>query len=127
MKLLEFITVYTFARIKDEDKMTLAEMSKKYSSSFFLIPRIYCKDGFNVSVQVHHGAYCASENGIQQFGLQWKDVEWGYPSNPLTDEKYNPEDSSGESVGAYVPIEIMDELIEQHGGIDINTTLNKYL
>lgn len=127
MKLTEFLTVYTFARVKDQENETLEDMQDNYRSSFFYIPKIFCNDGFRISIQVHHGAYCCSENGERTFGLKWERVEWGYPSEPLTDEKYNLEDPSGLSVGGYVPIEIMEELIEQHGGINIKTTLENYL
>ena len=125
MKLSEFLTVYTFARMKEQNRMTMEQMNERYSISPFLIPRIYCKDGFNVSIHVHRGAYCASENGTQHFGLKWERVEWGYPSEPLPESKYNPEGSSGYSIGANVSVEIMEELIELHGGIDIHQTLEK--
>lgn len=127
MKLSEFLTVYTFARIYKNENATLEDMHDNYKNLYFYIPRIYCNDGFDISIQVHHGAYCASENGAREFGLDWQMVEWGYPSEPLTDEKYNLEDEYGTSVGGYVPIEVMEELIEQHGGIDLKTTLEKYL
>lgn len=127
MKLSEFLTVYTFAHLGDIEETTIDNLEKTYQEYFFYIPKIYCNDGFNVSIQVHNGAYCASENGYREFGLDWQKVEWGYPSEPLTDEKYNPENPEGDSVGAYVPIEVMEELIEQHGGIDIMTTFKKYL
>ena len=130
MKLSEFLTVYSFAFLsfrRSNSTPTIDELRENYSKYFFIIPKIYCNDGFKVSIQVHNGAYCSSENGYREFGLDWREVEWGYPSEPLTDEKYNPEDEAGTSVGGYVPIEIMEELIEQHGGIDLKTTLEKYL
>lgn len=127
MKLSEFLTVYSVARLQGLGYEDIDTISVAYHDNFFLIPKIYCNDGFNVSIQVHNGAYCASENGYREFGLDWREVEWGYPSQPLTDKKYNPEDPDGTSVGGYVPIEVMEELIEQHGGIDLKTTLEKYL
>lgn len=126
MKLSEFINVYSFAQLKKRDAMSLKQMQEEYFRNFLLIPRIYCNDGFNVSVQIKYGSYCESENKCQ-FGLEWKTVEWGYPSEPMDERKYNPEDSSGRSVGCFVPIETMDELIEQHGGLDLKTTLENSL
>lgn len=130
MKLSEFLTVYSFAFLSfraNDYAPTIDELKENYSKHFFIIPKIFCKDGFRVSVQVHNGTYCASENGYREFGLDWREVEWGYPSEPLTDKKYNSEDPDGTSVGGYVPIEVMEELIEQHGGIDLKTTLENYL
>lgn len=127
MKLLEFLTVYMFATITGKYKLTFKDISDKYQSCLFYIPIIYCNDGFNLSIQIHNGAYCRSENGFREFGLEWQEVEWGYPSEPLIDEKYNPEEETGTSVGGNVPIEVMEELIEQHGGINIRETLIKYL
>lgn len=127
MKLSEFLTVYSVARLQGLGYKDFDTISVAYKDNFFLIPKIYCKDGFNVSIQVHYGAYCASENGTREFGLDWQKVEWGYPSEPLTNKKYNPEDEYGISVGGYVPIEVMEELIEQHGGINIMETLVMYL
>lgn len=85
---------------------------------YYPLPRIYCKDGFNISIQINNGNYCASENGSRTFGLDWQMVEWGFPSEELTDEKYKTDGD----IGAYVPIEVMDELLESHGGIDYETT-----
>ena len=101
-------------------------MSNVYDNEFFFLPRIYCKDGFNISIQVHQGNYCASENGTRTFGLDWKLVEWGFPSEYIDGKKYKAESSpTTESVGGYVEIELMDELCEEHGGIDLAKTLQE--
>ena len=129
MKLSEYLTLNVFAELQgiSNSKVTIGDLERNYKKHFILIPRIYCNDGFNVSIQVHRGAYCASENGYREFGLDWKEVEWGYPSEPLTDEKYNPENPGGDTIGGNVPIEVMEELLEQHGGINVKETLVKYL
>ena len=95
-----------------------------YERSFFHLPRIYCKDGFNISIQVNCGNYCGSENGWRKFGKEWKGVEWGYPSEEIDSVKYNSEseDTIG-SVGC-IETELIDELLESHGGIDIVATLS---
>lgn len=100
---------------------------KNYSSNFFHLPRIYCKDGFNISIQVNDGNYCGSENGYRQFGSEWKLVEWGFPSQPIDHKLYMSECETDEettnSVGS-VETEQIDALLESHGGIDILTTLS---
>ena len=50
---------------------------ERYTVGHYPLPRIYCKDGFNISIQVNSMNYCGSENGLREFGLDWKMVEWG--------------------------------------------------
>ena len=105
------------------------EMKMRYMRNPFALPIVYCKDGFNISIQCKYGNYCASENGIRTFGLDWEKVEWGYPSSEIDPNKYNAEcsdtTSTTESVGGYVPIDLLDELLNEHGGIDLQMTLRK--
>lgn len=98
-----------------------------YERTYFHLPRIYCKDGFNISVQVNDSSYCGSENGYRRFGKEWKLVEWGFPSAPIDSEEYGAQSCSDNAETVYsigsVEIEKIDELMEVHGGIDILTTL----
>ena len=100
---------------------------KNYSFNYFHLPRIYCNDGFNISVQVNEGSYCGSENGYRKFGSEWKMVEWGFPSQPIDNRKYDAECITDEetinSVGS-VEIEKIDELLKSHEGIDMVATLS---
>ena len=121
----EFVNTMVFGMLKGTES-GCTQMSNVYDNEFFFLPRIYCKDGFNISIQVHQGNYCASENGIRTFGLDWKLVEWGFPSEYIDGKKYKAESSpTTESVGGYVEIELMDELCEEHGGIDLAKTLQE--
>ena len=104
--------------------------SENYQFNYFHLPRIYCKDGFNISVQVNEGNYCGSENGYREFGTQWKTVKWGFPSQAIDAELFHAEGGwddevvdTTESVGS-VEIEKIDELFESHGGIDILATIS---
>lgn len=126
MLVSEFVNTMVFGILMGENRkdVTLESMSDKYDNTIFFLPRIYCKDGFNISVQVHNGNYCASENGTRTFGLDWKLVEWGFPSSPIDFEKYNAEDTDTmRSVGGYVEIGLIDRLCEEHGGMDLQQTL----
>ena len=121
----EFVNTMVFGMLKGTES-GCTQMSNVYDNKFFFLPRIYCKDGFNISIQVHQGNYCASENGTRTFGLDWKLVEWGFPSEPIGGKKYKAESvPTTESVGGYVEIELMDELCEEHGGIDLAKTLQE--
>lgn len=79
-------------------------------------PRLCCNDGFSISVQASEFHYCHPRlNGVQDY----ESVELGYPS--VEDELINEyaEDCMDytETVYGYVPIEIVEKLIEKHGGI----------
>lgn len=117
-KLNDFLSV-CLVMLCGGDVMTANE---KYARTYGITPRIFCKDGFNISIQNRYMNYCGSENGVRSFGLDWKTVEWGFPSEELPDEeKYNSEGD----VGGYVPMEVMDELLESHGGIDYEETFKQ--
>lgn len=122
----EFVNTMVFGMLKGTE-LECTQMSNTYDRKIFFLPRVYCKDGFNISIQVHNGNYCASENGTRTFGLNWIEVEWGFPSEPIDGEKYNAEDKEDttNSVGGWVDIKLIDELCEQHGGIDLTTTLSE--
>lgn len=128
MKASEFINTFAFARcLEAMNKGNFDTLERAYDAAFFLIPRLYCKDGFNISVQVNNANYCGSENGTRTFGLDWQFVEWGYPSSHIDGKKYNAESSpTTESVGGYVEVDLIDELCEQHGGFDYLRTLCEY-
>lgn len=126
MLVSEFVNTMAFGMVKGMCKY--GQMSNTYEQNYFHLPRIYCKDGFNISVQVNRGNYCASENGVRTFGTDWKLVEWGFPSEHIDGEKYNSEEENTmESVGGYVEIGLLEELCEAHGGIDLQVTLKNGL
>ena len=69
-------------------------------------PRLYCNDGYSISVQASEFHYCEPRcNGVQDY----ESVELGFPS--IEDEPYT------KTTYSYVPIEIVEELINKHGGI----------
>jgi hypothetical protein len=106
-------------------KPTMEKMEEAYNNYLPCLPRVYAKDGFNISIQCRNGNYCDSENGTRTFGFDWKLVEWGFPSEPIDGKKYNAEDEENttDTVGGYVPMEDIESLIEEHGGFDLETTL----
>ena len=79
-------------------------------------PRLYCNDGYSVSVQASEFHYCSPRlNGLQDY----KSVELGFPSieDELINEYADGDDDYTDTVYGYVPIEIVEKLIEKHGGI----------
>lgn len=83
-----------------------------------VMPRIHCPDGYNVSIQANYGAYC--EPRIDDSPDGYAKVELGYPSS--IDEEFKPyaedKDDWSNTVYAYVPVDIVNKVIERHGGID---------
>jgi hypothetical protein len=78
-------------------------------------PRIKCADGFSLSVQATHGAYCRPRTNI----ADWYEVEVGYPNEAPTEFICYAEDPSTptETVYPYVPVELVVAEINKHGGI----------
>ena len=79
-------------------------------------PYIECADGFTISVQASDFHYCSPRiNGADQY----ENVELGFPNmeEPLiADYAVDPDDLT-QAVYGYVPIEVVNKLIEKHGGI----------
>lgn len=130
MKASEFVNTFATAMVKGMKKWsgnttTFEELERDYNNNYFYLPRIRCNDGFSISIQVNNGNYCASENGTRQFGFNWVEVEWGFPSEEIDAVKYNAEDKNNitNTVGGYVDINLIDELIEEHGGLNLEETL----
>jgi len=83
-------------------------------SNPFPAPRIRCRDGFIMSVQVSKCHYCTPRNNIGP----WTHVEVGFPSQKedLLMEYAEDPDHPTETVYGYVPVEIVMAVIEKHGG-----------
>jgi len=75
-----------------------------------------CADGFTMSVQVSSGHYCSPRIDDAK---TYESVEVGYPSTaeellmPYADESDRPTDT----IYPYVPVEVVDAVIEKHGGL----------
>lgn len=102
----------------------LGVSESNYPSNFFHLPRIYCADGFNISVQVNDGNYCGSENGYRKFGKEWKLVEWGFPSQAIDPKLFSAEDEETTNSVGCIEIEKIDALFTLHDGIDLVKTLS---
>ena len=110
--------------------MTLKEFKKvtwrkaqASSRSIFIKPRIVCNDGFNMSVQGSITHYCSPKESQDWYNS----MEIGFPSEeePLINQYAEDSNDYTETVYGYVPIEIIQEVITKHGGIDVNKTFAK--
>jgi hypothetical protein len=127
------IIMSIFQRIIVNMNKTIMNQEINYNNQFFFCPVIHCKDGFNISLQINHGNYCSSENGYRTMGVDWKELEFGFPSMNEKDMwKYseewentnlNTEFNVTQTVGR-IPIEVMQAICDKHGGIDWDVTLS---
>lgn len=79
-------------------------------------PRIVCKDGYSVSVQASGFHYCKPRvDGADKY----ESVELGFPNreDPLINDYAEDYGDLTRTVYGYVPVEVVNELIEKHGGI----------
>ena len=79
-------------------------------------PRIVCKDGYSVSVQASGFHYCQPRvDGADKY----ESVELGFPNreDPLINDYAEDDGDLTRTVYGYVPVEVVNELIEKHGGI----------
>lgn len=92
-----------------------------YDYNMFKLPYIRCIDGFGLSIQISNGHYCESENGYRRNGLDWKEVEIGavYGDDDIINKELQ-----GEYV-ARVSVDIVQDCINRHGGINWIKTLSK--
>ena len=77
---------------------------------------VVCADGFKMSVQANNTAYCEPrEMGQQKYSL----VEVGFPSamEPMLMPWAEDSDDPTDTVYAYVPVEIVTNVIIKHGGM----------
>lgn len=78
------------------------------------MPRIVCIDGFDLSVQVGSAMYCTPRTDTGP----WSHVEVGYPSapEPALMEYAEEPDRPTSTVYGWVPVELVESIIERHGG-----------
>lgn len=115
------------------DKKNRMDQPMNYDTTIFRIPRVYAKDGFNVSLQAHNCNYCASENGYRELGHTMEEVEFGFPSENeelmhLYSEDYEYRDletpfNITDHIGI-IPVSVMETVFEKHGGIDWEKTIS---
>jgi hypothetical protein len=107
-----------------------------YDNTSFFCPKVWAKDGFNISLQIHHSNYCSSENGYRQLGHTMQTVEFGFPSHDDSllhpySENYHYTDSEEEraafsAVGTVgqIPVSVLEHVFANHGGINWEKTIS---
>lgn len=83
-------------------------------------PRVVCKDGFTISIQASDYHYCTPRETFRpRDGKTYSSVELGFPSmeDDLITYYAEDDDDYTKTVYGWVPISIVEQLIEKHGGI----------
>jgi hypothetical protein len=77
--------------------------------------RITCKDGFSVSIQASARHYCRPRTDEGP----WTHVELGFPNqcDPMIEPYAEDADDPLHTVYPCVPIDLVERLVESHGGI----------
>jgi len=85
-------------------------------------PRIICNDGFSMSVQGSAGHYCSPRKTQSSY----TSLEIGFPSDEesLIIEYAEDEHNLTDTVYGRVPVEIIQQVINKHGGINVEETFN---
>ena len=99
--------------------MTINEFLQKYrlvrDGMNVTRPRVKCADGFTVSVQAGWGIYSSPRCDADAYSA----VELGYPSevdHDILAYAESPEYPT-DTVYGHVPVEVVDRMLEKHGGI----------
>lgn len=80
-------------------------------------PRVRCNDGFTISIQASYFHYCYPRETMPE---SYQTVELGFPSEKepmIMDYIECCDDDPTHSVYCNVPIDIVEKIIEKHGGI----------
>ena len=120
MKINEFIKNNLKVKVLNEDPLM------KHIMTSSKLPQIVCTDGFTMSVQVGYSLYSTPKKVAKRYSA----VEIGYPSEhePLIEEyaecfTFEELDIDfTDTIYPYVPVKIVDNVLEKHGGIDLTKT-----
>lgn len=96
--------------------MTIQEwLTETYYPSYSGVIRskkVRCKDGFEISVQASIWHYCIPRATLKD-GNKYKKLELGYAN--IREELL--EEYREDTVYPYVPVEVVNKVMEKHGGI----------
>lgn len=78
-------------------------------------PRVKCEDGYSVSIQAGWGIYSIPREDADVYIA----VELGYPSEADVELMCyaENEDNPTNTVYGFVPVSVIDKVLEKHGGI----------
>lgn len=94
---------------------------KKLFGFYRTINRLICNDGFSVSIQCSYLHYCTPRSEFDD-AQKYTSFELGFPSiaDELISEYAEDKEYPTDTVYAYVPRAVVEQLIKSHGGIRNN-------
>lgn len=104
----------------------LREPDKWYAYQM-IRPRVVCKDGWSASIQHSELHYCSPRKSFILDG--YETVELGYPSKSEPELEEYAENPRNQETTVFnsVPIELVERIIERHGGIiDVEDLTGEY-
>lgn len=108
----------------DAPILTFQELRAYTVEDSFLLPHVVFADKISMSIQCHGGAYArprlASWRDVRPLSQQVTHVEVGFPDvkiDVLMPYIESDDDDPTESVYPFVPVETVDAMIAEHGGI----------
>jgi hypothetical protein len=90
------------------------EYFKTATKNGFVFEPVECKDGFKVSIQASHSHYCTPRKDDAEY---YTHVELGFPNMIPPDyilEYAEDEEYPTDTVYAYVPVELVNQMIDLH-------------
>ena len=123
MKINDYVFKYRVVRAHEHKAL-----ESLYKDGIMLMartPHVVCNDGFSMSVQANDTAYSSPKTVIYEG--EYESMEIGFPSAPESliaeyAEDWEIEDCDDprlcNTVYGYVPVEVIDAVIEKHGGIN---------
>ena len=119
-----------------EEKEKKAKLKAEREFNFFIFqtrngfrrPHMILNDGVRMSVQASAFHYCSPRKSCLS---NYKEFEVGFPSEvieQLREYAEYPAESDDEllkSVYLYVPKEVLVDIVYEHGGVNLETSLNK--
>lgn len=79
-----------------------------------LIPSVKCVDGFWISIQGHRGAWSEPSKELRNI-YEYDEME--IKVSELLPERFNQYRDGDSSIYGYVPVEMIEALLVEHGGI----------
>ena len=85
--------------------------------------RLVCNDGYSISAQAGSGFYCEPRRTQEAH----RSIELGFPSeeDDIINAYAESPDDYTQTVYPFVPIDVVQELVDKHGGIDIDLVKTK--
>ena len=112
--------MHASGKIEQKDLFELWETELEWLTVLF--KHIECNDGYKVSVHANYWAYCNPRTTFfRTHTFLYNEMELWFPNreDELINEYAENDSDYTQTVYAYVPVEIIEKLLEKHWGIKL--------